>query len=260
MASCNPRAPVVAADPPLAAKSAVAAADPTLSIPLARDLPLETFLLPRIFPLLRPPSLFGRLTDLDEADGGSAVALRLRRTSLSPGTVPAKALASSRSAVARPGMRWGAAAAAVVEVAGIPSIAASKSAFLRHKKASVAGSKAGKRKFAVPICVFETINALYVIAVGGRRQLEIKNLLFCIVILGYHRSTFAPRARCEKHVLTVVTPSAQAWCTRRSNVQRQKRMIVHGGLLLSVRLKCCTNAGLKHKTAAAMLQQHRQPR
>lgn len=57
---------------------------------------------------------------------------------------------SSRSAVARPRALWGAAAAAVAAVLGMASMAASRSAFLRHKNASVAGSRAGKRKFAVP--------------------------------------------------------------------------------------------------------------
>lgn len=67
-------------------------------------------------------------------------------------TAAAKARESWRSAAARPCALWGAAAAAVAAVAGMASMAASRSAFLRHKNASVVGSRAGNRKVAVPTC------------------------------------------------------------------------------------------------------------
>lgn len=61
---------------------------------------------------------------------------------------------SWRSAAARPRALWGAAAAEVTAVAGMASMAASRSAFLRHRNASVAGSRAGNRKLAVPTCAW----------------------------------------------------------------------------------------------------------
>lgn len=172
MASCKPRAPLAAVDPRLsaAAKSAVAAAIPTFSIPRA-PLPLEEARPPLHREPLRPParpSLLPRLLGCcrdsrsrDRRDGGSAVELRLCFPAFVAAPVPVGAEAaeevppanifeSSRSAAARPRALWGAAAAALAAVAGMASIAASRSAFLRHRNASVAGSSAGKRKFAVP--------------------------------------------------------------------------------------------------------------
>lgn len=163
MASCKPRAPLAAADPRLsaAAKSAVAAAIPTLSIPP----PLEEARRPLDREFLRPltrvsllPRLLGCCRDCasrDCRDGGSAVELRLFPLFVvvpvgAEGAPYANILESSRSAAARPRALWGAAAAAAAAVAGMASMAASRSAFLRHKNASVAGSRAGKRKFAVP--------------------------------------------------------------------------------------------------------------
>lgn len=169
MASCNPRAPLAAVDPRLsaAAKSAVAAAIPTLPIPT----PLEEARRPlnrEFLRLMMRLSLLPRLLECcresmsrDWRDGGSAVELR-RFPLFTVATVGVEAaerrspvpsvniLESSRSAAARPRALWGAAAAAVAAVAGMASIAASRSAFLRHKNASVAGSRAGKRKCAVP--------------------------------------------------------------------------------------------------------------
>lgn len=110
------------------------------------------------------PRLLGCCRDSksrDWRDGGSAVELRLfplfvvvfveAEVAEDPAPVSfANILESSKSTMARPRALWGAAAAAVAAVAGIASMAASRSAFLRHKNASVAGSRAGKRKFAVP--------------------------------------------------------------------------------------------------------------
>ncbi len=176
MASCRPRAPLAADDPRLsaAARSAVAAAIPTFSMPQAPPPPRPG---PERLPLDRKPVRLAVRSSLlprrpgccrrdskprERREGGSAVELRLRPpvavASVETGAAEeepapvrcAIVLESWRSAVARPGAPWGAAAAAVAAVAGMAKMAASRSAFLRHKKASVAGSSAGKRKFAVP--------------------------------------------------------------------------------------------------------------
>lgn len=185
MASCKPRAPLAAADPRLsaAARSAVAAAIPTLSIPPpleAARRPLSRELLRLLTRLSLLPRLPGRCRDSrsrDWLDGGSAVELRLfplfvvvpvrAEAAEEPAPVPsASILESSRSAAARPRALWGAAAAAVAAVAGMASMAASRSAFLRHKNASVAGSRAGKRKFAVPTY---GLTERFVLEKGARR-------------------------------------------------------------------------------------------
>lgn len=191
MASCKPRAPLAAADPRLsaAAKSAVAAAIPTFSMPQVPPPPRPE--LERL-PLDREPvrlavrsSLLPRLPGCcrdskprERRDGGSAVELRLfvpfefvpveAGVAEEPTPVPsAIVLESWRSAVARPGALWGAAAAAVAAVAGMASMAASRSAFLRHKKASVAGSSAGKRKLAVPTWAWVVGEALWFCLTGS---------------------------------------------------------------------------------------------
>lgn len=173
MASCRPRAPLAAADRPrsAAANSAVAAAAPTLPIPPTPDAPrgrLDRESLPRT---VLGPSLFARLPggcfccrESEEPLRGGGSAVELRRLCIGPflavSPVPAampssppaaaKSLESWRSAAARPGALCGAAVATAV--AGMASMAASRSAFLRHKNASVAESRAGNRKFAVPTC------------------------------------------------------------------------------------------------------------
>lgn len=168
MASCKPLAPEIAEEPLLAAKSAVAAAAPRPPLPPApfprACFPARPFLLP-VVPLLA----FAWLAGFDDEDGGSPdVPARFATFAGFVAPAPAKSLASSRSAEARPGAFWGAAeAAAAAEVAaevaavtGMASIAASRSAFLRHKNASVAGSNAGKRKLAVPTCIHQPHNVI----------------------------------------------------------------------------------------------------
>lgn len=64
----------------------------------------------------------------------------------------AKVIASARSAWARPAVAWSdfPPTAGSVTAQGMTAIAASRSAFRRHRNDSVAGSNAGKRKPAVP--------------------------------------------------------------------------------------------------------------